>query len=178
MVKKNGENSMLGFHQDWTFSDDYNYPALNLWVTLSDLTNNNGPLKIIPKSHKIKTPIRARNLKSDLEKIPDFVLNYFSKKLLLKKGDAVFFHENLIHASDNNLSNEIRLAVSLVLHHANTNLIHYIYSNNSLRKKNVNYSFFTENSLQEDFKKDESFTIEVNTNTKHLLLNLLYNKFK
>jgi hypothetical protein len=178
MVKKSGENSSLGFHQDWTFSDDFQYPILNLWVSLTDLTNENGPLKIIPKSHKLKTPIRARNFKSDLEEIPDFVLNCMSKKFLLKKGDAIFFHENLIHASGNNLSNKTRLAASLVLCHKSSNLVHYFYFENSLGKKYVDTNFFIENSLQEDFKNDNSFILQENINTKHLLMDLLINRFK
>lgn len=85
------------------------------WASLEDATIENGALKIVPKSHKVKFydheypdwngmvnkayfGIKDHEKFDDTQKID----------LLMKKGDIVFFHPLLIHGSGENKSTGYR----------------------------------------------------------------------
>ena len=142
------------------------------------MDNRNGTLKIIPCTHKLDTPIRARYLRSDIESMPKFILDLFSKKILIEEGDAVIFHENLIHGSDDNLSSCDRLAVSLVLFNKDVKVVHYIFEDNSLKMKEVKPDFFFHFGLNDNVNVNKEFKEVRNVNTFKLRVDFIANQIK
>lgn len=83
------------------------------WVALENTHKNNGPLAVIPKSHKLpiinyqllkqKTPTSIKELEKCYRIYEDYVKNLIKfkklkqKELYLKKGEVILWSANLIH---------------------------------------------------------------------------------
>ena len=112
LFKMPSQNSELGIHQDWTIVDEEKYVALNCWVPLTDITEQNGALHVLPGSHysKIKTR-RAPTIPfffsgNESEVIPHTIPFY------VKAGEAVILNQSVIHFSPPNRSDKIRKAIT------------------------------------------------------------------
>lgn len=113
-IKEAGVGSNTGIHQDPTFVDEENFVSANVWVALHDMNEQNGNMLFIPRSNKI----------SCLRITPDSP-NYYSGfygslaemavQVPMKKGEAVIFNNATIHAATDNLSNDLRLAATLLV---------------------------------------------------------------
>jgi hypothetical protein len=55
----NDSESKLPLHQDWSFVDEPQWVALNVWCPLVDVDENNGPLQVVPKSHRLSNNQRG-----------------------------------------------------------------------------------------------------------------------
>lgn len=63
LYKTPGAHSELAAHQDWTIVNENEAVALNCWVPLCDVNEQNGALQILPGSHYPKHPVlRAPHL--------------------------------------------------------------------------------------------------------------------
>jgi hypothetical protein len=172
MVKKPKEHSALGFHQDWTFTLEGESPAMNFWFPLSSVNKENGSLKVIPGSHKLAIPIRARNFPSPLERLSKRLLEKNAIVLSPKLGQAVVFHEKLIHSSAANKSDKLRLAASIVLTSEESTLTHIIYRDGKLLSSMIHPDLFTEYGLFDDLK-EQNFTPIIDNNTKYVYLDFM-----
>lgn len=111
VYKPPGKRNEVPFHQD--FMDRSNEPfKIIVWVALTDVTAENGALKIVPGSHKkgfkeyVKIEGEAHHTR--LKGWESFDEN--SKIVEMKKGDVLFFHNMVIHGSDRTHSKKDRLA--------------------------------------------------------------------
>jgi hypothetical protein len=152
MVKKAQEKSTLNFHQDWTFVDESNYVALNVWIPLIDTNKENGALQVIKGSHHFDIPYRGRNIEGPYWHLSKYIKTFFAQLLEVKKGHAVIFDERLIHGSFDNTSQEDRLAVSNVMIPQEATLFHYFKTENgnTIQKFKVESEFFTRYALSDD----------------------------
>ena len=114
-IKKQGAGSETGVHQDPTFVDEQNFCSANVWVALQDTNEKNGNLFFISGSNHAITSLRVT---------PSFPSYYDSFREImpklavhvpLKKGEAVIFNNATIHGATENLSDEIRLAATLLI---------------------------------------------------------------
>ena len=107
--KKKG--SEIAWHQDWAFYPHTNDDLITVGIYLEDCKEKNGPLKIIPESHKQKLYSHHKNEKYFVGKI-DTKLNKIKAKnavaLTGSAGTAVFFHCRSIHGSGHNQMNSSR----------------------------------------------------------------------
>jgi len=112
LVKMPTEDSALAVHQDWTIVDEAKNYALNCWIPLTKITENNGPLMVLPGSHfdNYKT-LRAPTL--------NFFFSHEEEKIMKQLiplipsiGEAVILNQSLIHYSPPNNSNEVRRAIT------------------------------------------------------------------
>lgn len=152
MIKKNGENSFLGLHQDWTFTDETKQQSYNIWIPFENTVENNGPLCVIPSSHKIKNAYRGKNIKQVFPGKSNWLKFFFGKRLLLKAGNAVVFSTKLLHYSENNYSNRNRNAVSMVIVPENSDLLHFYKVNeseNKIYQIKISPDYFIDYSLQD-----------------------------
>lgn len=113
-VKQPGTGSATGTHQDPTFVDEDNFVSANVWVALHDMNDANGNLYFIPGSNKIpclritpSSPTYYANFVADL--VP------MSVSVPMKKGEAVIFYNGTIHGATDNVSNDLRLAATLLV---------------------------------------------------------------
>jgi phytanoyl-CoA hydroxylase len=77
-------NSIIPWHQDYTYWPTDNPNGLSLWLSFSDLDKNGGVLEIVPQSHTWgeEAPVDFMNDAKDFSK-------YDIKSLTVNKGDLV-----------------------------------------------------------------------------------------
>jgi hypothetical protein len=143
LVKPSGPESIMPIHQDWTVVDESIFDAMTIWIPLQDTTEENGCIKILPKSHRLSTALRAPTLQNPLQEI----LTEAEKLMIplpMKAGQAFVFSHALLHASFPNLSNEPRLAVAYGMLHQEAELLYYFRADNQsqLEQLRVSNNFF------------------------------------
>tara|TARA_B100000795_G_C22789368_1_gene436144 strand:- start:533 stop:1312 length:780 start_codon:yes stop_codon:yes gene_type:complete len=118
--KNHSNNDTAGPHVDSHFEKNLKVPAyyfLTLWTPLNEFSTKNG-LQIYPKTHLINHNIKLRD-KNNTKVSPVLKKNYAKKfkhkKLLLKKGEVLIFHPNLIHGGGSGIGTNTRLSVEFRL---------------------------------------------------------------
>jgi len=97
--------------------------AITVWLPLQDTNKKNGSLKIIPKSHKIKTWLGS--IKNNTIMRKDLSRKEYKKKLEttnIKVGQALILSQFLIHESGENFSNSTRFSLDFRLNDLNEKL--------------------------------------------------------
>jgi hypothetical protein len=112
LFKVPGVNSDLAMHQDWTIVDEEEHVALNCWIPLNDIHENNGALHIVPGSHYggYKT-LRAPTLPFFFTG-NDQLVEQAAIPMYVKAGQAVILNQSVIHFSTPNISTEVRKAIT------------------------------------------------------------------
>jgi hypothetical protein len=114
-IKEPGPGSATGTHQDPTFVDEPKYSSANIWVALHDIDTHNGNLFFVNGSNKAITSLRVT------PNHPSYYQSFYqslpglSTQVPLKKGEAVIFNNATIHGATDNLSNDIRLACTMLV---------------------------------------------------------------
>jgi hypothetical protein len=112
LVKMPTPDSDLFIHQDWTVVNEEKKIALNVWVPLCDITEENGPLMVLPGSHYsaypvIRSPTMRYFFDHDCQQAIDQLV-----PVIVPKGTAVILNQSLIHYSPPNRSEDIRKAIT------------------------------------------------------------------
>ncbi len=106
VIKDATRNFASPWHQDrpyWGGVEKY-----SLWVALDDCTINNGCLRIIPGTHKQGEWQHDKHQEMKFGNRLAEVDESLAEDVLLNKGDALLFHDCLVHASHPNLSGKDR----------------------------------------------------------------------
>ena len=112
LFKVPSEESDLAIHQDWTIVDEEENLALNCWVPLQDINEQNGALHIVPGSHYDKYhSLRSPTLPfffsgNDKDAVKAAIPMY------VRAGTAVILNQSVIHGSVANRSSAIRKAIT------------------------------------------------------------------
>ena len=137
-------------HSDYIhFGSSPELYLVGVWFALEKVDNNNGPLTIVPGSHKLKIinfsdfnlniPQTSKELKNYYSIYENYLLDIIkekklkTKKVLLNKGDAIIWAANLLHGGSKIKKNNSRL--SQVVHY-HFNKLDYIY-NPCFSNKNI-----------------------------------------
>jgi ectoine hydroxylase len=102
------------WHQDygyWYFNGCLYPDMLSVFVAVDACTKENGCIQILRGSHKIGRVEHGRygeQVGADPERVAEAKKRHELVYCLMKPGDAFFFHGNLLHASDANLSDKPR----------------------------------------------------------------------
>ena len=92
----------LPFHQE---RGQISTNEITGWLPLIDITENTGGVQIIENTHNLgDLPIIQYENGTGVEQ--KYITN--SKKIIIKKGDLLLFHSNLIHSSFLNITDKIR----------------------------------------------------------------------
>lgn len=98
---------IVDWHQDWSFYPHTNDDLLAVGIYLEDCYEENGPLKVIPESHKKK--LYNHHYKGNfVGKINEKLNTKKSVSLIGPAGTVTFHHVRTIHASGLNLTNNSR----------------------------------------------------------------------
>lgn len=125
LLKKPTKNSITNFHEDITIVDESQYLSYSIWFPLSDVTEQNGSMYFIPKSHLFPTYFRTNPYnKSPYRNINELLYEY-KEVVNCKSGDAVVFAHKTIHGSFKNQSPLGRIAGVLSMHPKGAKLFHY-----------------------------------------------------
>lgn len=96
------------WHQDWSYWGGSH--KVSIWIALEEANIGNGCLKVIPGSHKKEWDHNKSNFDNGFgNRISDERLS--NEKIIdvpLQKGDALFFHDWLLHSSHENISGKDR----------------------------------------------------------------------
>ena len=98
---------IVDWHQDWSFYPHTNDDLLAVGIYLEDCFEINGPLKVIPGSHKKKL-LNHHYKGSFIGKINDKVDIKKAISLTGFAGTVTFHHVRTIHGSGLNLTNNVR----------------------------------------------------------------------
>lgn len=99
------------YHQDSAYWQIEPMDLCSVWVALDDATLENGCMRVIPGSHR-EGLIEHRHLEDF--RVPDDRIDYDREvSLEMRKGDGLFFHSLLLHATAPNLSDRSRPAMIL-----------------------------------------------------------------
>jgi len=94
-----------------------------VWIALEDITMNQGPLVYYPGSHNLefydmqKLNLQPGDYKSYEDRIEEIIIKekINPKYGIIKKGDAIIWHANLIHGGSKRLEDLSRM--SMVIHY-------------------------------------------------------------
>ncbi len=131
-VKGAGEESAVPMHQDWSFVDDRQYRSLTVWCPLVDVDAVNGCLQVVPKSHRLLDNVRPNfapgafySLFAEQESL---LRNEHMYEIPMSAGEAVIYDGAMLHASNPNRSDRVRVAVVGTAVPRSADLRHYFQS--------------------------------------------------
>jgi len=118
---------VVGFnpHQDYNYWNKYGvqFPEAHAaFIAIDECTLENGCLQIIPKTHllgilphdNLERGDADHGIKVDVyNSLLD--IGYQPKHIIMEPGDVVFFHGNTVNLSDDNNSNNSRIAMLVTL---------------------------------------------------------------
>ncbi len=121
ILEKPAHGAAMPLHQDWTVCDESIAHTYTAWVALQDTGREYGALRVIPRSHRAETGIRAPGIPSALDAERE-KLDSFQQTVELSKGEAIVFDHRLMHASWPNKQSASRLALTIGLSPEGTSL--------------------------------------------------------
>lgn len=142
--KAPGEKGILPLHQDWNLVDETQARSYNLWIPLVDVNEENGAMRILPKSHMKQTTFRGPNVAPVLYQISHEVDRHMFS-LNMKCGEAVLYDHALWHSSPENQTDQLRLAIVFGVVPKDAEL-NYYHQNGEMVEEYQSYpNFFFEN---------------------------------
>lgn len=135
LAKWPGPGGELYLHQDWTYVDERCFRSVVVWVALQDIDpeNRNGPLQVLPGSHRITGELRG-TLTSPWHADHHAALAPSLVSVSVPSGHAVVMDNALLHASPENRSGDVRLAAALACVPVEATLLHAVAGPDQLVK--------------------------------------------
>lgn len=147
VVKPKGETGVLDPHQDWNIVDEEKYRSFNVWVPLVDLTKDNGVIYVLPKSHKwVEKTYRHSTIPNVYGQVYDQVWENMIP-LYMKAGEALVYDHALVHASELNQTDELRIACAYGVIPEEAEMIFYWNNDGKVEKYQSNPDFFMEQNI-------------------------------
>jgi ectoine hydroxylase-related dioxygenase (phytanoyl-CoA dioxygenase family) len=125
MIKPSNPDSFIPLHADWTYVDEEYDVSLNMWTPLTDTSQSNGSLCVIPNSNRVIKFIRGVNLYRFYAPNAGDIIKSYGKQLNIRLGQAIIYDHKLLHYSLANVSGIDRRAATLVFMPKNRQLFHY-----------------------------------------------------
>lgn len=174
-IKPPGKDSVLHPHQDSAVIDETTGYGIFIWIPLTNITMDNGPLYVLPKSHLWGNFYRSQH-------IPWAFRNqykYLWKKmipLLVDKGDIICFDTSIIHASSMNKTSEDRISLAGALLPKNHSKVEYLLENKKVLKYDIDNDYWLDGgkvSTLRNYKYTMSDYNFINPVSKNDIENLL-----
>jgi len=124
-IRKKPKDGEVPLHQNWAFVDERKTTSVSIWCPLVDSNEENGTLQVVPGSHKRFGEFRGPMVPWELNSIKDDIIKNHLKPMNLKAGEAVILDDSIVHYSALNLTDDLRLAIQLILIPQEETSIHY-----------------------------------------------------
>lgn len=124
-IRKNTDTGEVPLHQNWAFVDERKCTSVSIWCPLVDSSPENGTLQIVPGSHKRYGEVRGPMIPWELEGIKHEIIDKYLVPMNIKAGQAVVLDDSVVHYSALNKTNDLRLAIQLILIPREEKSIHY-----------------------------------------------------
>jgi hypothetical protein len=145
IVKQAGGKDVLQPHQDWNIVDESNYRSYNIWVPLVNLDQENGTILVMPNSHTWHRGYRHASIPCYYGNVHDILLEYMVP-LYLKAGEALIYDHSLLHASQSNRSENMRIACACGVIPRDVDMLFYWNNAGTIEEYKSSPDFFmTEN---------------------------------
>lgn len=122
IIKLPSEDSELELHQDTTLIDENVFQAVNTWTPLADVSNKNGGLGLIPGSQHFYNSLRHPTITYPFNNIKNHVSSHL-QRLVMRRGDTLILDPTIIHQSNPNYSDKIRVAVDTAVTHKDASFL-------------------------------------------------------
>jgi len=146
IVKPPGEESVLQPHQDWNIVDESVNRSYNVWVPLVDLNEKNGTILVMPGSHDWVRGYRHISIPCVYGKVYGLVLQNMTP-LYLKAGEALIHDHALVHASEANRSDGLRIACAYGIISSGAKMLFYWNNNGQVEEYESNPEFFMKENV-------------------------------
>lgn len=147
VVKTKTQKEKLHPHQDWNIVDEKQYRSFNIWVPLLDLNEENGAIRVLPKSHLWGENYRGPNI-ADARQQELGAIWEKMHTLIMKAGEALIYDHRLYHASYPNTKDEFRLACVFGIKPAEADMFYYFGKNNNVEVYKSSVDFFMSGDIQ------------------------------
>ena len=124
-IRKKASGGEVPLHQNWAFVDERKCTSVSIWVPLVDSNEENGTLQIAPGSHKRYGEFRGPMVPWELDTIGEEIIASELTPMNVSAGDAVVLDDSVIHYSNINRTDGLRLTIQLILTPAEATTIHY-----------------------------------------------------
>ncbi|MBI3519100.1 MAG: methyltransferase domain-containing protein [Bacteroidetes bacterium] len=150
VVKPAHGKGILQAHQDWNLVDESLDRSYNLWIPLIDVSEANGAIYVLDKSHNKIQTYRGPHISSVFKNIEQQLWPYL-KILPMKEGEALFYDHALLHGSPPNNSSEHRIGVVIGVVKQDTDLLLYANDNGEIKSYDCDENFFLKKNTSTDF---------------------------
>lgn len=162
--KKPSIHSSVGLHADWQVIDEDVFSGINVWIPLQNTNILNGPLMVIPKSHRLVKIYRGPNYIIPQNLLVKKIKVKHYRPLILNACDAVFYDNRLFHYSPPNISLKSRIAISIMMIPEDANLFYFFFDSYNkgfkpqhVRRYDVDDTFYIDNCKY--YGKNEVYSI-------------------
>lgn len=124
-IRKQHESGEVPLHQNWAFANERKCTTVSIWCPLVDSFEENGTLQVVPHSHKRFGEVRGPMIPWELENIKHEIIKDYLVPMNLKAGNAIVLDDSIVHYSAINKTNDLRLAIQLILIPQEVPSIHY-----------------------------------------------------
>ncbi len=124
-IRKKTAAGEVPLHQNWAFVDERKCTSVSIWCPLVDSNEKNGTLQVVPGSQKRFGEIRGPMIHWELENIKNDIIGKHLVPMNIKAGQAVVLCDSIVHYSAINKTDELRLAIQLILLPSEEKSIHY-----------------------------------------------------
>ena len=157
-IKTPGKKSHFVIHQDVAAIDETKHSLLNIWTPLDNVILDNGPLFVIPGSHRIFSPYRCPTVPSIISNLQSELYKY-AIPVYLNLGQAIFFDPRVVHFSTPNLSTKDRVVIQSRIYPHEANVVVYyngdVNNKNRVEKYNCPKDYFIYGSAYNDDSRPE-----------------------
>lgn len=124
-IRKQSNDGEVPLHQNWAFVDEKLCTSISIWCPLVDSSRKNGTLEVTPGSHKRYGAVRGPMIPWELEHIKKDIINNHMIPMDVKAGEAIILDDSIVHYSNINDTDGLRLAIQLIMIPSEEKSIHY-----------------------------------------------------
>lgn len=147
IAKEAGSEGSVGFHQDWTFTDERQHRSVNCWIPLVDTDHHAGAMRMVEGSHLWTGAVRPSGADLPTDPFPPDLqeaLGRVAATVPLRAGQGVVYDPALVHGSWPNRAPIRRVAAALALAPVGARLVHFhVDAVGALRGHPIDGSHFT-----------------------------------
>lgn len=114
-IRKEQQTGEVPLHENWAFADEKKCCTVSIWCPLVDSHRGNGALEVVPGSHKRFGQHRGPMVPWELEGIKDDIIKNDLVTCDIKAGEAIILDDSIVHYSHPNTTNDLRIAIQLIL---------------------------------------------------------------
>lgn len=122
IVKGSDAASQMNIHQDMTLVDENAFSGINIWCPLVDLDANNGPLFVLPGSHRLLRTLRGSTIPAIYDDVREELMQIL-QPVHLRAGQAIIFDQSIIHFSPPNRSGADRVVINIFFVHRDARML-------------------------------------------------------